>query len=125
MDSFRGRSRSIPVFVAAVFVYTAVQDANREAWLHLAAVVVLAASYSQPQLTSRRRALEFLAFALFEVSMAVVIHGIAEERGRGPAIGATVVWVIANVILAIGYVRYQRHLRTTLTSASEDADSAQ
>lgn len=120
MDSFRGRSRWLSVGLALVFVYTLVEDVQRDAWVHIAAVVVLAASYSQPQLTPRRRALELLAFAMFEVSMAVAIRGIAEDRGRGAAIAAIVFWIAISAFIAVGYIRYQRHLRTRVAAAESE-----
>ena len=122
MPRLRNNPWIVWLFVAPALAWTVFEDVQREAWVHIAAVGVTILAGAQPELTARRQRLEHLAFALFQVSMAIAVRGII-AGGRGPAIAVINVWVLGDVFVIGTYRRYQRRLRTK--AASERAAGAE
>lgn len=118
------RLRSSPwitwLVVAPVLAWTVFEDIHREAWLHIVAVGVMILAGTQPELTARRQRLEYLAFALFQVSMAIAVRGIITDGG-GSAVAVIGFWVLGDMLLILGYRKHQRELRNK--AASEQVET--
>lgn len=123
MARFRNNPRLVWLVAAPVFAFILAEDLHREAWLHMVATGVLILAMSQPEPTDRRRRLEYLAFALFQVSMWIAVRGIITDGG-GPAIAVISLWVLSDVLVIVGYRKHQRRLRAKATDEQPETQEA-